>query len=126
MCNKSLIVISARSSSFQESISALSLILVEKKIGDACHGFVFKLPKYSLKNESVITIRVANTSHWLSSCFEMKKKKEKEEKIFSQVYSEGGAKLVGWVVKPSDLSHIVNVSLYYNNRIFMITILGTI
>ena len=92
--------------------------LLEKKIDNVCHGFVFKLPDYSLQDESMITIRVANTSYWLYPCFKMKK--EKEDKVFSQVYSSGGGKLVGWAVKPSDLNHIVNVSLYYNNKLLKI------
>lgn len=69
---------------------------------DNCHGFVADVQAAITGGSGVLTIRIANTDLVLPGQYLIGESIKPATKITSQVYGDGGVRLHGWLVDPTD------------------------
>ena len=90
--------------------------LAKQKVGDACYGFVFKLPEYSLYKDKKIRLKLANTSEWLSHSLILNGDHKPQRNLLSQISSQGGLLISGWAWKPSQKRETVTISVFLEHN----------
>lgn len=87
--------------------------LQQQGIGDAHYGFVFALPEHVLLKGKRLAVKVANTSTWLEPNLDLMHELETDKApSFSQVYTNAGLRLQGWVFYPDQPDKQLEVSVY--------------
>jgi GT2 family glycosyltransferase len=81
---------------------------------DLCHGFVVDLGTLALRGS--LSIRVANTDHVLSGVLPIDTLKTPPAVALNQVFSDGGLRLHGWAIDPSDRQRVVGVRAFLEHR----------
>ncbi len=69
---------------------------------DDCHGFVANVREAITGTHGVLTLRIANTDIVLPGTYTINESIRPAVQIASQVYGDGGVRLHGWLVDPTD------------------------
>ena len=67
-------------------------------VGDGVHEFQFRIPSHLIYASGAIRARIANTAHWLDSCYQLEED-EQSDKIQAEITTNGGLRFSGWAVE---------------------------
>jgi GT2 family glycosyltransferase len=83
---------------------------------DLCHGFVADLGALPASSGGTISARVANTAVTLVGSFQMGEPKTPPAAAINSVFGDGGLRLHGWALDPSDQKRTVTVRAFVDNE----------
>lgn len=84
---------------------------------DNCHGFAGSIAFDTLGTDGVVTVRVANTDVILPGVVEVRAGTAPPAAAWSQVFSDGGLRLLGWARMPVAPRAVSTVSAYLNGEV---------
>jgi len=82
--------------------------LYREGIGDGVHGFLFELPDRIPETGGTVRARIANTSHWLDSSFDLEKD-EQVDRLHSSIFTDGGLRVTGWALQLANTDEPVSL-----------------